>query len=257
MKKLVNKNVFITGASSGIGKACAYAFANEGANIIICARREEKLKIIANDIKEKFKVNVDYFKLDVTDQKKVEERINSLSAKFVNIDYLINNAGLAKGLNKFPDDKIDDWEEMIDTNIKGLLYVTKAVLPIMIRNKSGHIINLGSIAGHEAYPKGALYCATKFAVSAITRSLRMDILENNIKVTSIDPGMVETEFSEIRFYGDKERAKNVYKGLTPLTAEDIADTIIFCATRPEHVNINEIVIMPKAQANAFVSFRKE
>lgn len=257
MKKLENKNVFITGASSGIGKACAYAFANEGANIIICARREEKLKDIAEDILTKLKVNVEYFKLDVTDQQAVEKKANELSKKYPQIDFLINNAGLAKGLNKFPDDKIEDWEEMIDINIKGLLYVTKSILPIMIKNNSGHIINLGSIAGREAYPKGAIYCATKFAVDAITKSLRQDILEHNIKVTSIDPGMVETEFSEIRFYGDKERAKQVYKGLKPLTAEDIADAIIFCATRPDHVNINELVIMPKAQANAYVSYRKE
>ncbi|MBN1638030.1 MAG: SDR family NAD(P)-dependent oxidoreductase [Ignavibacteriales bacterium] len=256
MKKLENKNVFITGASAGIGKACAYAFANEGSNIIMCARRKEKLEKIADNIKNDFNVDVDYYILDVTDQKAVEEKVYELSKKYSNIDFLINNAGLAKGLNKFPDDKIDDWEDMIDTNIKGLLYVTKAVLPIMIKNNAGHIINLGSIAGHEAYPKGAVYCATKFAVDAITKSLRMDILENNIKVTSIDPGMVETEFSEIRFYGDKERAKQVYKGLKPLTAEDIAETIIFCATRPEHVNINELVIMPKSQANAFISYRK-
>jgi len=173
------------------------------------------------------------------------------------IDILINNAGLARGLNKFYEDNPDNWEEMIDTNIKGLLYVTYAILPGMIERKSGHIINIGSIAGHEAYPKGAVYCATKHAVDAITKSLRMDTIDKNILVSTIDPGLVETNFSRVRFDGDEEKAKAVYKGLTPLTGEDVADAVIFCATRPPHVNVAQITLLAAQQATATIVYRKE
>lgn len=257
MQSLKNKIVFITGATSGIGKSCAYAFAKEDANIIINARRMKLLNDIADDIREKFNVKVFAYQLDVRDKKAVIDSVHNLPDEWKNIDILINNAGLAKGLNKFYDDDPDSWDEMIDTNVKGLLYVAHAILPGMIERKAGHIINIGSIAGHDAYPKGAVYCATKHAVDAITRSLRMDIIDKNILVSTIDPGLVETNFSNIRFYGDKEKAKNVYKGLTPLTGDDVADAVIYCATRPPHVNIAEITLLASRQASATVVYREE
>lgn len=257
MQSLKNKIVFITGATSGIGKSCAYAFAKEGANIIINARRMNLLNDIADDIRKKFNVKVFAYQLDVRDKKAVIDSVNNLPDEWKNIDILINNAGLAKGLNKFYDDDPEGWDEMIDTNVKGLLYVAHAILPGMIERKSGHIINMGSIAGHDAYPKGAVYCATKHAVDAITRSLRMDTIDKNILVSTIDPGLVETNFSNIRFYGDKEKAKNVYKGLTPLTGDDVADAVIYCATRPPHVNIAEITLLASRQASATVVYREE
>lgn len=257
MKSLSGKLVFITGATSGIGKAAAYSFAEQGANVIICARRINLVNEIAEDIRKKYGVKVYPFKLDVSNREDVSKAIESLPEEFKKIDILINNAGLGRGLNKFYEDNPDGWEEMIDTNVKGLLYVTHYVLPGMIERKSGHIINIGSIAGHEAYPKGAVYCASKHAVDAITRSLRMDIIDKNILVSSIDAGLVETGFSKVRFYGDEEKAKNIYKGLTPLTGEDIAEAIVFCATRPPHVNIAEITLLAARQASATVVYREE
>ncbi len=256
MVSLKNKIVLITGASAGIGEACAYAFAKEGANLILTARRIDKLEKIKEDIEENHSVKVLALNLDVSKRNEVISTLNNLDDEWVNIDILVNNAGLGRGLNKLHEDNPDGWDEMIDTNVKGLLIVTKEVVKTMVRRKRGHVINIGSIAGHQAYPGGSVYCATKHAVRAITESLRMEMLENNIKVSTIDPGMVETEFSEVRFYGDKEKAKNVYKGLKPLSGEDIAESIIFCATRPKHVNINEIVIMPSAQATAMMAHRK-
>ena len=256
MSSLKNKTVLVTGASAGIGKACAYAFAKEGANVIIGARRVERLEVIKNEIEEKYSVKVLSLKLDVTNREEVISSIASLEGDWKKIDVLVNNAGLGRGLNKLYEDNPEGWDEMIDTNVKGLLMVTKEVVKGMIERKDGHIINIGSIAGHQAYPGGSVYCATKHAVRAITESLRMETLEHNIKVSTVDPGMVETEFSDVRFYGDKEKAKNVYKGLEPLTGEDIADTVVFCASRPKHVNINEIIVMPSAQAAAMVAHRK-
>ena len=256
MKSLKGKTVFITGASSGIGRSCAYTFGKEGANLVISARRKNLIDEVAEDIRKKFGVKVYAYKLDVTKRNDVINSIKSLPAEFKNIDILINNAGLARGLNKFYEDNPDGWEEMIDTNVKGLLYVTHAVLPIMLERKSGHIINIGSIAGREAYPKGAVYCASKHAVDAITRSLRMDIIDKNILVSTIDAGLVETNFSKIRFGGDEEKAKNVYKGLTPLNGDDIADAVLFCATRPPHVNIAEITLLAAWQASATISYRE-
>lgn len=255
MELLKNKNVFITGASSGIGKACAYAFAEAGANIIISARSIDKIKEIGEDIKNRFKVSVHAFQLDVRKRSEVEKSINSLPADFKRIDVLVNNAGLGRGLNKFFEDNPDGWEEMIDTNIKGLLYVSHAVIQQMVARESGHIINIGSIAGLEAYPKGSVYCATKAAVESIAKSIKMDVVDKNIRVSNIDPGMVETNFSMIRFYGDEEKAKNVYKGITALTPEDIADTAVFIASRKPHVNISQLVIYPTAQASATISHR--
>lgn len=251
-----NKTVFITGATSGIGKACAFEFAKIGARLLLCARREELLKEIAEQLTSLYTTKVHYFVLDVRSRRDVESAIAGLPEEWKKIDILVNNAGLARGLNKFSDDDPANWEDMIDTNIKGLLYVTRAVVPGMIERNRGHIINIGSIAGHEAYPKGAVYCATKHAVDAITKSIRMDLVENNIKISTIDPGAVETNFSNIRFNGDTDRAKNVYKGIEPLVGRDIADAAVYIATRPEHVNIAEMVIFPTAQASATVTFRK-
>ncbi len=257
MVSLKNQIVLITGASAGIGEACAYAFAAEGANVIITARRKERLDKMAEDIKEKYHVDVLSLQLDVTDRHAVVDAVANLSAQWKDIDVLVNNAGLGRGLNKVHEDNPDGWDEMIDTNVKGLLIVTKEVVKGMVERKKGHVINIGSIAGHQAYPGGSVYCATKHAVRAITDALRIENLENNIRVSTVDPGMVETEFSDVRFYGDKERAKNVYKGIKPLHGEDIADTVVFCATRPKHVNINEIIVMPSAQATAMIAHREE
>ena len=257
MDSLKNKIVFITGATSGIGRSCAYAFAKEGANVIINARRINLVNEIAEDIRKKFGVKVYAFKLDVRNKEEVDWTVNSLPDEWKNVDILVNNAGLARGFNKFQDDDPQNWEEMIDTNVKGLLYVTHAILPGMIERKFGHIINIGSIAGHSAYPKGAVYCGSKFAVDAITKSLRMDTIDKNIMVSTIDPGLVETNFSNIRFDGDTGKAKNVYKGLTPLTGDDIADAVIYCASRPPHVNIAEITLLAARQASATVTYRED
>jgi len=256
MESLKGKVVFITGASSGIGKACAYQFAEAGANLIISARRLNMINEIAENIKSKYSVEVFAFRLDVRNKNEVFNAINSLDDRWKNIDILVNNAGLAKGLAKLYEDDPDNWESMIDTNVKGLLYVTRAIVPLMVQRKSGHVINIGSIAGRVAYPNGSVYCATKHAVLAINNSLRMDLIDKNIRVSTVDPGMVETDFSNIRFNGDKEKAKHVYRGLKPLTADDIADTVLFCASRPSHINISEVVITPTAQANAFVAYRE-
>ena len=257
MKKLEGKIVFITGATSGIGEASAYALAEQGANLIITARRSNILEKLETAIKTKYGVKVFTIKLDVKNKQEVEWAINSLPDEWKNIDILLNNAGLAKGLNKIYEDDIENWEEMIDTNVKGLLYVTRAIVPVMVQRESGHIINIGSTAGHEAYPKGHVYCATKHAVNAITKSLRIDVIDKNIRVSTVDPGAVETNFSNVRFLGDKEKAKSMYKGLIPLVAQDVAEAVVFCATRPPHANIAEIIMMPTQQASALIFHRKE
>jgi NADP-dependent 3-hydroxy acid dehydrogenase YdfG len=257
MVSLKDKLVLITGASSGIGKATAYAFADNGANLILTARREKHLSEIANDIREKYKVEVKALKLDVRSYDAVKETIHSLPEDWKDIDILVNNAGLGRGKNKIHEDNVEGWEEMIDTNIKGLLYVTREVVPMMVERKKGHVINLGSIAGREAYIGGGVYCASKHAVTAITRTLRMELLDKKIRVSTVDPGSVETEFSLVRYYGDEEKAKELYQGIEPLVAEDIADAIIFCANRPPHANIAEMVIFPTAQATATMHYRGE
>lgn len=250
METLKDKIVFITGASSGIGKACAEAFACEKSNLILAARRIERLNRLADNLKNKFGIKIKTMKLDVRNLGEVQKSIAALDDEWKNIDILINNAGLARGFNKIHEGVVDHWEEMIDTNIKGLLYVTRNVLPGMIERKRGHVINIGSTAGHEVYPNGNVYCATKFAVNALSKGIRMDCLEHQIKVSTVDPGMVETEFSLVRFSGDKSRADKVYEGLSPLVAENIADAVLYCATRPAHVNINEIILTPLAQASS-------
>lgn len=256
MNSLKNKIVFITGATAGIGKSSAYAFAKEGAKLILTARRIDVLNELANDLKKEFNTEVYAAKLDVKNLKEVKHVIDSLPADWKNIDILLNNAGLAKGFGHiYTDDEIN-WDEMIDTNIKGVLYVTRQIVPGMIERGGGHIINLGSTAGHMSYANGGVYCATKFGIRAISDALRIELLDKNVRVSSVDPGAVETEFSNTRFNGDKEKAKNVYKGITPLNGDDIAEAIIFCATRPPHANINEIIITPSVQANSFFIHRK-
>ena len=256
MSSLKNKIVFISGASSGIGMACAHSFAKEGANLILAARRKERLEKLALELKEEFNTESKILSFDIQNYQEIKKAFNALPEDWKNVDILINNAGLAKGMHKLQEGNPDDWDVMINTNIKGLLYLTREVLPFMVKRESGHIINLGSTAGHDVYPSGNVYCATKFAVNAITQSLRIDVLDKSIKVSSVDPGMVETEFSLVRFSGDVERAKNVYKGVDPLAPQDVADAILYCATRPKHVNINEIILTPVAQAQSNFVVRK-
>lgn len=256
MKNLKSKIVFITGASSGIGKASAYHFAETGADLILTARRENLLNEIAEDLKSKFNVKILTKKMDVQNYEEVKCFIDSLDKEWSKIEILLNNAGLARGLSAVQDGSVQDWNEMIDTNVKGLLYVSKCIIPLMIENNSGHIINTGSIAGKEVYPMGNVYCASKHAVDAITKSIRMELVNTNIKVTSIDPGLVETEFSLVRYRGDSEKAKTTYQGLKPLTPDDIAESIIFAATRNDNMVVAEIVLFPKAQAGTMVISRK-
>ncbi|WP_071189709.1 SDR family oxidoreductase [Trichormus sp. NMC-1] len=262
MLSLENQIVFITGASSGIGAACAKIFANAGAKLILAARRYDRLQEFAKTLNLPTD-KIYLLQLDVCvgvasqgHRSSVESTISNLPPDWSNIDILINNAGLSRGLDKLHEGDIQDWEEMIDTNIKGLLYLTRYVVPGMVARNRGHVINLGSIAGHQTYPGGNVYCGTKAAVKAISEGLKQDLLGTPIRVTSVDPGMVETEFSEVRFHGDIERAKKVYQGLTPLTPDDVADVIFFCATRSPHVNINEVILMPVDQASATLVNRR-
>jgi 3-hydroxy acid dehydrogenase/malonic semialdehyde reductase len=240
----------ITGATSGIGKSTAYKLAAKGYNLIIAGRREERLEAIEAELMDTYSIKVIKLKFDVRVRAAVKLAIDSLPPEWQKIDVLINNAGLASGLSDIQDGDIDDWEAMIDTNIKGLLYVTRSVSPLMIKHKSGHIINISSIAGKEVYPKGNVYCASKHAVDALNKSMRIDLLPHGIKVTSINPGLLETEFSLVRFKGDEERARQVYKGFTPLQPEDVAEVILFALSRPPHVCLNEILLTPTAQATA-------
>lgn len=256
MTSLQNKIVFVTGASSGIGLSTAKKFAELGANILLCARRVERIQEIAADLGKQYKVKTHPFQLDVRNQKDVESAIQSLPSAWKNISILVNNAGLSRGLDTIQEGKISDWDEMIDTNVKGLLYVSRAVLPGMIERNEGHVINIGSIAGHWVYPKGNVYNASKFAVNALSQGMKIDLLGTPVRVTTVDPGLVETEFSIVRFHGDKERAGKVYQDLTPLSPDDIADSIIWAATRPPHVNISEIIIMPTDQSSPTLVHRK-
>ncbi len=242
--------VLITGATSGIGKSTAELFAKNGHDLIITGRREDRLKELRSLLEKDFKIKVTTLCFDIRKLNEVEKAINSLSVENKKLDVLVNNAGLAAGLSAIQNGNIDHWERMIDTNVKGLLYISRAVSNLMIENKKGHIINIGSIAGKEVYANGNVYCATKHAVDALNKGMRIDLLPHNIKVTAVNPGMVETEFSIVRFDGDEEKAKKVYQGLQPLTPQDIAETILWVATRPAHVNINDIVIMPTVQATA-------
>lgn len=255
MASIKNCIGLVTGASSGIGAATARGLAAEGAHLILAARRTERIAALADELRAAHGVDVLTLALDVRDAAAVSQAIGGLPERWQAIDILVNNAGLSRGLGKLHEGSLQDWEEMLDTNVKGLLYVTRAVLPGMVARQRGHVINLGSVAGREAYPNGNVYCASKAAVGQLTKTMRMDLLGTNVRVTTVDPGMVETEFSLVRFHGDAERAKKVYQGLQPLTAEDIADAIVWCATRPAHVNIQDMLIMPTAQASATLSHR--
>jgi 3-hydroxy acid dehydrogenase / malonic semialdehyde reductase len=248
--------VFITGATSGIGRSTAEIFAKNGYDLILTGRREERLSAIKKELENTYKITVTTLCFDITKQQEVANAIHSLSNEQTSIDILVNNAGLAAGLAPIQDGQLSHWERMIDTNVKGLLYTTQIISNLMIKQGKGHIINIGSIAGKEVYANGNVYCATKHAVDALNKGMRFDLLPHNIKVTAINPGMVETEFSVVRFDGDEDRAKKVYMGMQPLTPEDIAETVFWVANRPAHVNINDIIIMPTVQASATNLIRK-
>lgn len=246
------KIALITGATSGIGEACANLFAAQGYHLILLARRENLLVELAKKLELKHGIEVKKICADVRDQEDLTYRLDTMPANWKMVDVLINNAGLSQGLDPIHKGDFADWDTMIDTNVKGLLYVTRIISPWMVTKKSGHIVNIGSIAGLEVYPNGNVYCATKHAVDALNKGMRIDLLPHGIKVTAINPGMVETEFSKVRFKGDEGRAKKVYDGLEPLLAIDIAEAIWFAVSRPVHVNINDMLIMPAAQATATI-----
>jgi len=243
---LLDRVVLVTGASSGIGLACAEAFARAGARLLLAARRTDRLEALA----ARLDTDVAVVPLDVRDRAAVDAAIAGLDPAWAGIDVLVNNAGLAAGFAPLPDGDPDDWDRMLDTNVRGLLAVTRAVVPGMVARGRGHVINLGSIAGHETYPNGAVYCASKAAVDRITQGLRLDLLGTGVRVSTVDPGMVETEFSVVRFAGDADRADRVYEGMTPLTADDVAETIVWIAGRPAHVQVAEVLLLPADQASA-------
>jgi 3-hydroxy acid dehydrogenase/malonic semialdehyde reductase len=256
MRTLKNNIVFITGASSGIGAACAVEFAKHGCMLLLAARRKTVLDALAEELRVTQNVRIHTLQLDVRNQKEVAAAVETLPLEWKNIDILVNNAGLSRGLNKLHEGNIEDWDEVIDTNVKGLLYVTRAVLPGMVDRNKGHVINIGSIAGHQTYPMGNVYSASKFAVTGISRSLKMDLLGTAVRVSTVDPGLVETEFSQVRFRGDKERAAKTYAGMTALHPADVAEAVLFCATRPAHVNIGEVIITPTDQASVMMVHRR-
>jgi 3-hydroxy acid dehydrogenase/malonic semialdehyde reductase len=254
--ELNGKCVLVTGASSGIGRECARAFAERGCRLLLVARRSDRLDALAGDLQQRYGVETLTTSLDVRDRSAVEGWLAGVPQSWHEIDILVNNAGLSRGIEPLFKGDIGDWEEMIDTNVKGLLYVTRSVLPGMVKRGCGHVINIGSIAGHEVYPGGNVYCATKHAVTALNRGLAIDTLGTGVRVSSVDPGMVETEFSVVRFHGDRKRADGVYAGLEPLTPGDVAEAVLFCATRPQHANVREMILMPSAQAAAVHAYRK-
>jgi 3-hydroxy acid dehydrogenase / malonic semialdehyde reductase len=241
--------VCITGASSGIGASCARACAAEGASLLVFARRKDRLHQLASELADKHSTRCYTAMLDVRDRNQVEQVFDALPEEWRRINILINNAGLARGMHKLHEGDVQDWEEMIDTNVKGLLYVSRKVVPWMVTRGSGHVVNIGSIAGFQVYPNGNVYCASKHAVKALTEGLRMDLLGTGVRVSSVSPGLVETEFSIVRFHGDEQRAGQTYQNMQPLSADDIADSVLYCITRPAHVGIADIVIMPTAQAS--------
>ncbi len=251
----MNKIILITGATAGFGWATAFKFAKNGYNVIITGRRRERLSQLEKELSP-FNVKVLALNFDVRNKDDVQSAINKLPEEWKNIDILVNNAGLASGLSHIDDGDIDDWEKMIDTNVKGLLYVTRSVSPLMVARNKGHIFNISSIAGKEVYENGNVYCASKHAVDSLSRSMRIDLLKHNIKVTNIAPGMAETEFSLVRFHGNEDKAKAVYKGIKALQPEDVAEVIYFCATLPEHVCINDLEITPTAQADVNHNIKK-
>lgn len=253
MSVLQGKIVFVSGASSGIGKACAERFAKAGAKLILCARSVDKITALAEQLKAMYQTESRVIGLDVRNRQAVLAAVQSLPADWQGIDVLINNAGGALGMEKLQEGNLDDWDTMIDTNVKGLLYLTRAIVPLMLKyQRNGHVVNIGSIAGIHAYPGGAVYCACKAAVQFISDGLRMDVIDTPIRVTNIQPGMVQTDFSKVRFHGDEKKAAEVYEGITPLSAEDIADIIIYAASVPPHVQICEVTVTPTHQATGRV-----
>lgn len=254
---LSGKTVFVTGASSGIGEACARAFAQAGARLLLCARREERLRELAAALREQHGTEVLAFALDVRHRTAVEEALAALPPEWAVPEILVNNAGLSRGLEPLQEGSHQDWEEMIDTNVKGLLWISRTLLPGMVERGSGHVINIGSIAGWEVYPNGAVYCASKHAVDALTKGMRIDLNGTGVKVSSVDPGLVDTEFSRVRFHGDQQRADATYEGMTPLRGEDIAETVLWVASRPAHVNLADILILPADQASCAVVHRRQ
>ncbi len=253
---LQDRIVFVTGASSGIGLSCARAFAREGARLILAARRRERIDALAFELQDEHATIPFLLTLDVRDRAAVEAAVAGLPEEWSAIDVLVNNAGLSRGLDKLQQGLIEDWEEMIDTNVKGLLYVSRAVLPGMVARGRGHVINIGSIAGREVYPGGNVYCGSKFAERAISKGMLIDVNGTGVRVTTVDPGMVETEFSKVRFHGDDARAGKVYQGVTALRPDDVADAVVWCAGRPDHVNVAELVLLPTDQAAATVVHRR-
>jgi NADP-dependent 3-hydroxy acid dehydrogenase YdfG len=248
--------VFVTGASSGIGEACARAFAARGARLLLVARRLERLHALRPELERAGAAEVRVEALDVRDATAVAALVRALPEPWRALDVLVNNAGLSRGLGPLHEGSLDDWNEMVDTNVKGLLHVDRAVVPLMVARGRGTVIHIGSIAGRQVYPGGNVYCATKHAVRALTDALRVDLAGSGVRVTSIDPGLVETEFSEVRFRGDRERARRVYEGMVPLTAADVAEAVVFAATRPDHVTVAELLLLPTDQASATTVHRR-
>ncbi len=252
---LSTQTVLVTGASSGIGLACAEAFAAAGSRLLICARRQPRVEELAERLKSEFGVEVFAFGLDVRDRAATEQALLDLPAGWQAIDIIVNNAGLSRGLEPLQQGSYQDWDEMLDTNVKGLLNISRTLLPEMIERGSGQVINIGSIAGHEVYPGGAVYCASKHAVDAITRGLRIDLNGTGVRVSTVDPGLVDTEFSNVRFHGDDQRAAKTYVGMTPLAGADVAATVVWVASRPPHVNAAEILLLPTDQASCTIVHR--
>ena len=257
MTTLEKSTILITGASSGIGMSCAAKFAEAGARLILVARRKERLASLAAKLKKLYGTETLLLALDVRDRKVVVKKLSKIPVAWKDIDVLVNNAGLSRGLDKLYQGSFEDWEEMLDTNVKGLLYVSRTIIPGMVARGKGTIINIGSIAGHEVYPGGNVYCASKHAVDALTKGLRLDLVDTPLRVCTVDPGLVETEFSIVRFHGDAQRAKQTYQNMTPLTPDDVADTVLFCATRPPHVQLAEIIILPTSQASTTLVHRNQ
>jgi serine 3-dehydrogenase len=253
---LQDRIVFVTGASSGIGRACAELFAGAGARLVLAARRAARLEEVAAAIERRSDRAAHVTELDVRDRAAVDAAVAELPAEWRDIDILVNNAGLSRGLDKVHEADPTDWEEMVDTNVKGLLWVARAVLPGMVERDRGHIINIGSVSGHQVYGGGSVYCATKFAVNAITQGLRIDLLGTRVRATVVNPGLVETEFSLVRFHGDRDRADPVYRQYPPLTAQDVAEAVLFCATRPPHVVVHDLLLMPQDQASVYASYSR-
>jgi serine 3-dehydrogenase len=255
MNRLIGKRVLVTGASAGIGEACARAFAAQGAHVVLAARRLDRIQDLAKELAHEHGVDARAFRLDVTDKAEVAGLVKDMEDQDLQLDILVNNAGQGKGFVKIHEGDVDDWDATIDTNVKGLLYMTRAVLPQMVARDAGHVINIGSIAGRWTYPKAAVYSASKFAVGALTEAINMDLLDTQVRVSSVDPGLTETEFSEVRFKGDTERAKKAYAGTTTLTPADVADAVTYVANAPPHVNVFNLVLMPTDQRHAMLLHR--